>query len=173
MNAPLFIHPERALAQQLGLPLEKIREMRASGFVRGTDWQREANEIRYSEAGLAKLTAALGTAASPVAPELETSRAALCLTLMTRVDQLAEIPQKNSAPNAPAAAQPGAERELVVWRTFVPNRRIVLARDGAVTVRVRVRDNRKLMPGMKMRCVHVEHDLWALNQRLPRNKGRW
>lgn len=181
MSPPLFTHPERDLATRFGLPLEKIRGVRAAGCVRGTDWQREANEIRYSEVGLAKLTAALGLATGSAAatdPEPDAGPAALCQVLTARAVAInaAAMAQKNSAPNATECAlTAGAEHELVVVRTYALNRRIVLAKLklGNQPARVRVRDSGKLTPGMIMRCVFVELDLWNLNQRLPRHRGRW
>jgi hypothetical protein len=53
------------------------------------------------------------------------------------------------------------------------NPRIVVGLLDGVEVRVRVRDSRKFVPGMLMKCVGVDEGVFELVGRGPRFKGRW
>jgi hypothetical protein len=136
------------------------------------------------KAGILRQAAEQQAAIAPDLAELGAARARLLLQLEARefglgmyLAQRAARAAKNSAEPAAAEVAPpleaGEVRELVVLRVYSLNRRIVLARFGEIEARVRVRDNRKLQPGMKMRCSYVERDLWDLEQRLPRHPGKW
>lgn len=177
--APEFLHPERTLLASLGLPQKKVRELRASALVRGLDWQHLRNEVLYSAAGRAKLLAALHVdlppppAAPPLPPpDLQQARAALVRVLAdySAPKKIAELaPTAAADPAAPLA--PGDVHPLLVLRTYARNRRIILASHAGGEARVRVKDSRKLRPGMSLKCSYIGGDLWELAQRLPRWPG--
>lgn len=191
--APAFVYIERTLLAELGLPQKKVRDLRVSTLVRGVDWQHQHNDIRYSAAGRAKLLALLHVDPAPAVPcspdGLQLARTALLATLATQcalpgiARELADYSApKNSPDPAPPAAAPGAApgplvagavHDLTVLRTYPRNRRIILATlAGALEARVRVKDSRKLRPGMSLKCSYIGGDLWELAQRLPRWPGQ-
>lgn len=97
-------------------------------------------------------------------------------------------PPADSAPNpAPAApppppAAPPAEPALdladpsvvnvTVTRCYALNRHLVSGTIDTKEVRVRVKSNLKLRPGMVLRCTHDTEDLYELAERLPRWVGK-
>lgn len=160
MSADRFPHAEGELVSRLGLARKRVRDVRASLLVRGDDWNHIGGAVRYSEAGQKKL---LGALSIPEAIE----------TVAPPAEDLA--PKKSEEPSGappPAAAPgPGAAEDLIVTRKFL-NRAIVQARFGKTLMRVRVKDSRKLVPGMFIRCQLIEKDLWKMIERLPRFPGK-
>lgn len=78
------------------------------------------------------------------------------------------IDRGNRAENfAPALAQ------LRVKQVYKLNKRLLLCLDEkGQEQRVRVRNNENFVPGMVIPCLHQEGDLWTLNGRLPKRKGK-
>jgi hypothetical protein len=173
--APEFLHPERALLASLGLPQKKVRELRGSALLRGLDWQHLRNEVLYSATGRAKLLAALHvdlpavpTAPTPPPPDLQQARAGLVRVL---ADYSAPKKSPNRfPPRRPPPPRPGDPNSSCL-RTYARNRRIILASHAGAEARVRVKDSRKLRPGMSLKCSYIGGDLWELAQRLPRWPG--
>ncbi len=166
MSADRFPHAESELVSRLGLARKRVRDVRAAALVRGDDWTHTGGMVRYSEEGQKKLLAALsvppdGAAVPPPAAPAAPAAAP---------EHLA--PKKTEEP-APAEGEPkpGDAHELVVTKKFL-NRAIVQARFGKTLVRVRVKDSRKLVSGMFIRCQHIEKDLWKMTERLPRFPGK-
>ena len=131
---------------ELGLARALVRTVRTEQLTRGTHWNQQANEVRYSAEGR---------------------------TLLFSI--LKAQPEKNSpaAPDEPAPTPATARRAELVCAKIPRNRRIIFATLGAETLRVRVRDNTNILPGMKLTCTHLQADLWELSQPLPRSRGRW
>lgn len=82
-----------------------------------------------------------------------------------------------ATPSAPAEEEPLALEapevvEVRVTRCYAHNRRLVAGELDGKAVRVRVRTNGKLRPGMVLRCALVEADLYTLTERLPRWPGK-
>jgi len=72
------------------------------------------------------------------------------------------------------AAEPIAERpevEFKVWRKVL-NPKILLVKDGEKIARVRVKNAEHWLPGMVIRCSHVQEDLYEAAGPSPRFRGR-
>lgn len=82
-------------------------------------------------------------------------------------------PATAPAPAVLAPPQPGEERELQFVRSYPLNKRILLARLGALEVRVRVACSDNFRTGMTLKARLVGADLWELAQRAPRWPGKW
>lgn len=147
-----FTTSERRLAERLGVSHKELRKLRAESLERDVHWTHgHQGEVFYSDAGVAQLAA------------------------------LAKIPDGDAAAftSSPAASPPHLAANpppdaitLTVTRCPI-NRRIVLATDpDGNPARVRVRDNGKLRPGMRLTCHHIDADLYSLAQRLPRWIGK-
>lgn len=151
--AQKFTYVERDLATEFGLAPSILKTAR-KGLGRDIDWAVIRGFISYSEEGRArlmvalKITAKASEAADPVPPP------------------------PAPAEEAPRAAEPVVE-ELICLKRYPINRRIVEAKRGPEVVRVRLRDNVNMRPGMAMRCRQVDGTLWELVQKLPRWPGKW
>lgn len=75
-----------------------------------------------------------------------------------------------AAKDAPAVDDVASE--AIVCRK-VRNPRLVIAKLGAVEVRVRVRNCTMFPNGMKIPIRHVANDVWELTRKEPRGPGRW
>jgi hypothetical protein len=181
MSADRFPHAEGELVSRLGLARKRVRDVRASLLVRGDDWNHIGGVVRYSEAGQKKLLDALNVspASAPLDPPAvpdgfvgvppAVDGPFLSRPLGYLAPKKSEEP--SGAPPPAAALKPAGEEDLVVTRKFL-NRAIVQARFGKTLMRVRVKDSRKLVPGMFIRCQHIEKDLWKMTERLPRFVGK-
>jgi hypothetical protein len=166
MSAALFPHAEGELIAALGLAPKRVRGLRAGQLTRGTDWTHVGGQVRYSAAGRDKLRSLLKIDPEPL-PTIE--------DLAPKKIEEDPLPNPPAAPAPfPAAAEPspGDERELVCVKICM-NKAIVLATFGDKRVRVRVRDSANITPGLKMKCLLIDADLWQLSQRLPRWRGKW
>lgn len=188
MTAPAdFQHTERGLLASLGLAKKMVRDVRVAQLARGVDWQHLGNEVRYSDAGRAKLLAALHASPAPVAattppPDYSAPKNSPEPAATPLAAAVASTPEPAAEPGHAPAAEPvppvgtlqrADVHELVVVRLFARNRRIILARyQDREDARVRVKDSRKLRAGMTLRCSYIEGDLWEIAQRLPRWPGR-
>jgi len=74
-----------------------------------------------------------------------------------------------------AGGDPDAADDLfdVVAKKIPANPHLILGEWMGQPVRVRVKDSKKFVPGMRMKCRLVEGDIMALVGRGPRFKGRW
>lgn len=101
---------EDDLAFQLGFPPDKIRAARKT-LTMGVDFIRENRRFCWSEAGL---QAALGFLRAPLeTPEIE------------------KPADTATVPKSPATGQPGAVATFTVTNMNIPNRRLLLCKDGA------------------------------------------
>ena len=173
-----FTHTEDELATLLGVPRKKIAALR-SRLTRGAHWTHSAGAVRYSEHGRARLLELLGAADAGPAPIVAPPEF-----------PSAPTPPADSAPNVPAPAptaekispeataalaapQPGAIEELSFVKAFTFNKRVMQARRGEELVRVRVSNPDHFTKGMAFKASHVGADLWELEGRTPRWKGKW
>ncbi len=149
-----FPHAEAELGTRLGLGEKNLRQLRAEVLKRGVDWDLVKGGVCLPQTGLGRLLEATGLPAStPV---------------------LAEVTAASATQAAPSARQIGAQEELVCFKCYKLNRRMLEAKTAAGDlVLVSVRDNSNFLPGMTMKCRFAGTRVWELAQRLPRHRGRW
>jgi hypothetical protein len=148
----LFPFYEADLPARLGVPLEKIAAERR-GLVQGVDWYRINRTFRWSEAGVEKLAAALGSTA--VAADVKTAPGA-------------PLPEKTAAPGQPAPAK------LKVVNVNIPNKRLILCRDAAgqsVTVFINPAWRARFRHGMEIEATRGTGGRW--HTRCPRFVGKF
>jgi DNA-directed RNA polymerase beta subunit len=122
-------------------------------------------EVAYSADGVVMLLAHLGARMREKKPRLPGGLTIKGLLSEARIEAAA------AAVDEKKAAAP-AEQELTV-QALTRNGQIVMATRGEELVRVRVRESRHFVAGMKMTCRHLQADLWELVGRCPRFRGRW
>lgn len=192
MSTDPFVHSERDLVAALGLSQKAVRDVRADGLEQKTDWKMVHGEVRYSDAGKARLLALLKISidADPPAAPAEVAVGSERPGIVSRAMDVLKKFSTGAEPSAPAAApaeaqlaaptaaptarEPGAREELVVHKCYRPNRRILEAKTASgQMVLVRVADNTNFQPGMIMKCRYGGGPVWELDQRPPRRPGKW
>jgi hypothetical protein len=136
---------ERDLAGKLGVTRDVLRDLRKR-VLEAEDFAQQGRDVMIHADGVAKITGALA--------------------------------EKNGAEKKAVAIEIDDEESFVLLvHKLPPNRRIVLAKkeeaDDEQVMRVRVRDNGHFVPGMRLRCRHLDGDLYELVGRCPRFKGRY
>lgn len=190
---------ESNLQGRLGVSRDELRRMRKAQLAEGPDWSTVKNRVVITEAGLAKLEAALGLSQKKPAPEPAPHKNAAARGDYARLEaslRPATEPQNGQkTPPADVNDQQGVtdkngrQEELVtlhVWRGRLPNKRIVEAffpgkdpQDRRNIVRVRVRDNTnfvRVKPNgdpFDIPCRHIRADLYELARPCPRWRGVW
>lgn len=156
-NSTVFIHAEGVIAQILGISRHDCKNIREKNLKRGDDWNFVNKEIKYSNDAVRRLLQLL-----EVSGDVERNVKEK-LNLVPKGGKDAEVDY----------------RELVVERTC-KNSKIVLVRmeqeDGTLgeeILRVRVQDSKNFVKGMRMKCYHIQSDLWEFIGRCPRARGRW
>jgi hypothetical protein len=137
---------EDELAEKIGVRLDALRDARSQlpdEFVK-----KEGRRWMVSPAGAERLAAAF--ADTPAVLTLETEK-------------------KDAGDDLDAAD----DLFDVVAKKIPANPHLVLGEWMGQPVRVRVKDSKKFVPGMRMKCRLVEGDIMALVGRGPRFKGRW
>jgi hypothetical protein len=144
---------EAQVALDFGFAREVVSELRARILSPALEWILYKKRILISEQGLEKLRSALG------APEGKKEGGA--------------APAFGDGENG----QDGAARDepVALTVTMVPrNRHILLAKkEDGTEVRLRVRDNVNFLIGMQCRGRHAHEDVYDLEGRAPRFRGRW
>jgi len=147
---PITFTAEADLAPLYGLPLKSLAAIRHRHLTEEAHWKKIGREIRYTAAGLQALAERL---------------------------QAAEPP--------PAAPVPGPAltAALVITRSRIRNPKLVLAKKSGAAVaegepapapeivRVKVKDNAKLRPGMVLdpcEPLDAENGYWVYRGKLPR-----
>lgn len=161
-------HVEREVAQEVGLSLESIRELRLKHLA-PEDWALERGLVRYTKNGRAKILSAVD-----IRPE--------------------EAP--SSPPPAPAAEEPACEPDPDEKRSWTiledprpwiraklcnfygNNRDIVLAQllsapFSQVTVKVGRHGADKFTVGMEIPIRHTDGAVYDLAAKKPRWRGKW
>lgn len=76
-------------------------------------------------------------------------------------------------PPPPVRLPPVVHKELVVAVVYKKNRKLLLAKDEEGSEhRVRVRNNEFFVPGQVIPCIHQNSNLWTLNGRCPKARGK-
>ncbi len=150
---------EADLAPLYGLPLKTLAAIRHRHLTEEAHWKKRGREIHYTASGLQALAEHLQAAAPPPPP----------------ADPLAI--------DGPAAPVVPLTARLVITKSRIRNPKIVLAKkEGAAPaegepappseiVRVNVRNNAKLRPGMILEActpLDVEHGYWEYRGKLPK-----
>jgi hypothetical protein len=135
---------ERELAERLGVPVDRVRELRSDVFAK-----KEGRRILISPEGVKSISEALAD---------ESAVGSLVLEKKGAGEELGDE---------------GDEYFEVVTKKIPMNPRLVLGEWLGQPVRVRVPDSKKFVPGMRMKCRLVEGDVMALVGRGPRFKGKW
>lgn len=149
---------ESKLAKDLGVPRKKLRTLRAKHLAPTADFVKGPEGIEYTVEGLQRMQEKLGAAMKPVDSAPSTPP-----------------PSQVLAGMAEDAVSPPRVAEMRVVKVYPLNPRLLLCelKDTPQAQRVRVRDNRNFLPGMVLKAVHENSDLWTLAQRLPRWRGKW
>lgn len=135
---------ETELAQQLGVSRQSLGDMRRTDTLReGEHWERQGRVVEYTAAGIRAVKSTM---------EIE--------------------PQQEIAPPHPEPVQMLTVSECsrnprLLWA--VPTEKEA----PSTAVRVRVRENRNFIPGMRIRARHLNDDLYVLEGRTPRFRGKW
>ena len=141
---------EEELAAELGISRDDIRDLRTTCLIEGQDWNRKKARVFFTAQGVQNLKKKVGGGDGS---DLEKKGA--------------------GGAGASAAGVELLEVVTVPWR----NHRILTARkkEGAGEVRVQVRDNRNFVAGMeiKARPSGGFEDLFVLEGRAPRYRGKW
>lgn len=156
---------EERLAARLGVSRELLRTFRDENLTEGQQWTMAGREVAYSEAGVRMLLTHLGARLREKRPQGPGG-----LTIQGLLEE-ARLEDATEAVDEKKAAGP-VEDELTV-QALTRNGQIVMATRGEELVRVRVRESRHFVPGMRMTCRHLQADLWELVGRCPRFRGRW
>lgn len=157
---------EGDLALEFGFSRAVLTDLRSHVLEEGADWKISKKRVLISPAGVAKLQKNLAEEPENEAPEPENTGPAL-LTLAQGENGHGE-----------AAGSGNEALLLVVSRVPGINRRILCAKrkegDDA-ELRVRVKDNQNFMPGMEFRARPdpIYADVYNLEGRTPRYRGRW
>jgi len=139
--------PEAELAADLGVTRSTLRAMRSS-MEAGTDYA--AGPMRFSKSGVKKVCAALG------------------------IEPFPDLERKEPEAKKPAVIE-------LMARRFPMNTQIVLCDPECEVgpgqdkrlVRVKVRDSKNFLPGMRLPCRHLQDDLYELARACPRWRGVW
>lgn len=139
---------EADAATRLGLARDVMREFR-EGMAEGTDWRKNGRGIEISQEAFLAIREKLGAVLA---------------------DDGAEGAQR-------AADEPDGLVELEVHHVPKMNVHLLVAKKKgqALLVRVRVRNNVNFLPGMKIKArpEGTYEDVFILEGRCPRYRGRW
>ena len=157
MMAELTISETR-LARVLGAPRKTVRELREELLLEGGEWGLVGGEIRLSDMGARKLLKKLGAAKEHAEGLLRAAGG--------------QGGQEEAA-GASEAKEP--DGDVLEVSHVTRNRHIVMCwlnepAAHADLVRVQVRDSKNFAEGQRIRCRHVEEDLWELVGRAPRSR---
>lgn len=144
----VFDNDERRLIESVNLKKRVLKEARKK-LTHGVDWVRKGGLVLYSGSGIQKLLTHLGVSPSP--------------TL--------DLDKKKTVA---AASAPGPTLQATCIKKF-PNTRLVEARIGEETVRVRVRDSKNITLKMVLpvRLTSDGSGMYELTRKAPRFVGRW
>lgn len=160
MDEALFTVKEKDLAVHLGVPRETLKQLRHDFFVDGKDYILKDRAIFLSDPAAYK---AARFATGEKLPEPE-----------------------NEKNGAPPVSLPDSARRLLPASAGAPitrigkvqhrckNTHIVLVKSLGELVRMKVRHNRKFVPGMEVPMKLIEEpDLYELARNMPRYVGKW
>lgn len=146
---------ETDLARQLGLPRDRIRELRRR-LATGIHVCLVDGAMTYTDEGVKKMAALIGLAS----PDLDPAPV-----------------QTQAEAGSQATGQPDegvGEKMARVTTVYAVNFNYLEAQlpDGQ-KIRVRVASNRNFLPGMEIPVRRDGEAVWVLTRRAPRARGRW
>jgi len=174
-----YEHKEEDVAKALGLTREYIAELRQANLMVDEDVAVVSGCIRYSDAGIRKLTDILGLQQKTAADSAEAAR------LSTEVLKTMERQETavGSASGAGAPAIPDSEKnalagtlDAVVTRIYGHNRQYMEATLGDQAIVIRVRNNEHFVLGMIVESrwlTRVNERVFDFVGRCPRGRGKW
>ena len=191
-----FEHKEDFVAKALGLTREYVAELRQENLMVDEDVAVVSGYIRYSDAGIRKLTDILGLQQKtgeqkkddgrPTTDDKPRSDAATDVLKgverqEARTESLAGMgpnSEKNAPTGTPSAAKEALHGTLdaVVSRVYGNNHQYMEATLGDQTIVIRVRDNKHFVPGMTVESrwlTRVNERVFDFVGRCPRGRGKW
>ena len=168
-RATTFTVWESALRKRIGLSPDRIRQVRREILTEGVHWHRSGKRIRYSDSGVDVVIDHLEIL-SEKPPEKTAVKAAL-----TGTEDQRGVSTPENKKNAPHPLSMNRPKVTDLTVTKIPqNFHIVMAvtRSDWPCV-IRVSSNRNFIPGMTVRARHVERNVFVLEGRTPRWRGRW
>lgn len=176
MTGDHYPHQERELAAAAGLSQDDLKKIRRRLLTRGRDFDTVGGFVCYTAAAAVAIWHEVGLdlAGAPRPADSATNNPPE--EKISAADEAPSPAAEPAPPSAAAEAVPPAAgdlRELVCVKRFFPNTRLLGATYLGQTVRVKVRDNKNFVAGMKLQCRLEQGDLWVLAQRLPRWRGKW
>jgi len=176
---PNFTVFEASLPDELGVARDLIRAIRAHQLIEEVDWIKKHKDILLTPEAVEKIRRALALISAPSGAPETVGRATIdpppvdaplhsCPGPCPRCEHLTR--RENAGP------PPGPKVEVFkVLRSVFKNTFMVSAFDPAEPKRivwVRVKDNRKWVPGMEIRATHVQNDQYVLHGNNPRWRGK-
>ena len=151
-----FTINEKKAAMLCGMNRRRTFQSARIKFLKNkVDWINKNNQIFYTQEGVQKAMHHIGI------PHKE---AMMLIGQLTKEEIV-----------SPAALPDLSERktaDLTIVR-LCRNTKIVIAVLDGKEQRIRVRDSKNFIKGMKAPCRHIKEDLWELTKRCPRWRGRW
>lgn len=159
---------EKDLCERIGINRDIFREFRLKHLTEYADWEINAGQVFLSE-----------DAAKKTLRHIE-----LQITQDTPQD-MSSSGKASTHPSEPlmgalkqSALFPDEKRQVsLMVCTLYRNPRIIGALNpedpDKKVLRVRVKNSKNFIKGMKIPCRHVKNDLWDLVGRCPRSRGRW
>ena len=137
---------EMDLAAALGIPRERLKELRKNTLARGVEWEKDGGQILYTEAGVKKLRKALNL---PADVKTAQDRAGEALVKKAGADTSTGVIATPGVDGAGVAKE--SLQDLRIDYLF-PNPTWVMCWSVAgVRVQCRVRNSARLRPGMILR----------------------
>jgi len=184
-----FTIEEQVAADRIGVSRDVMRTARRKFLTRREDWTKKGGRVMLTEAAVGKLLRHLEVVPPP--DPGESGRTEDPQATLPHVD--AEERSQADEGHDPSPAESGAqepssdpvpdELALTKWYPVIEeltainrpcrNRHLVFAKHGDQVVRVKVRSNKNFRAGMTFKARHLQEDLWELEGRCPRFRGRW
>jgi len=159
-----FVYPETAVGDVLGIPKKRLRAIRRNCGLRDGEHFRTINRsLVYSVHGMKLLLRCMGTVGNGDFDEM-------CHKILIAANG------SYTEGEGTTTAIVHLERpvcEMIVHRADWLNSRIITALLGGVQQRVNVTSSKNFVRGMRIKARRIEGDLWQLQGRCPRYRGRW
>lgn len=163
---------ESVLAEKLGLDRQVLRTTRQEATT-GLHWKKTPRGIEWTAAGcdwLEQTLAGDGRRVNGRGEALPNEESAELGVVTPDSGEVTEciVVEKNEP-----LSRRLVNADLVVKQVYKKNTHLLLAVTAAgEPQRVRVQSNRNFIPGMVIPCIHQGADLWTLNGRCPKRRGK-
>lgn len=157
-----YEHAEMDLAEQMGVSQPTLREYRQTALS-GKDWRLLHGVVRYSEDGRRKVLARFGL--QPAEADKKDAPA-------DQRPQNIPLPGSSTAPGTPGAADE-VQTAVVLAGKLRHGVKVIKAELGGLQIYIRVHDAGKYVVGMKVPCRLISGDLYRVEGRGPRWRGKW